>query len=469
METKIWKYIQKYQMIESGDHVVVGVSGGADSVCLLILLHKFLARIPFTIEVVHVNHGLRPEAREEAEYVKALCSQRNIPFHLLEADVRGIAKVRGVSEEEAGRMIRYEEFRKVCENWKKSHTGKVKIAVAHHQNDRAETMLFHLFRGTGISGLCGIKPVRGDVIRPLLCVQREEIENYLGQQQIFYCHDASNDKDDYSRNKIRHHILPYVEKEIVANTVEHMNRTAQLLEDAWEYIVLQTNEAYDRCVILEQKGISVNIHKLCKEAAFLQKYVLLEAIGYVAGSKKDITSKHIEAVLELLAKEGSHYFNLPYGVIAKKEYEILHFEKKCIKAAEELQEIAVSIPMTIELSDGRWLEFSFVEADMRNTKFPDGIPQKKYTKWFDYDKIVQSLVVRSRQSGDYLTINKELSQKSLKEYMIEEKIPKDIRHTIPILADGSHVVWVLGYRISENYKINKNTKHILQVELRGGQ
>jgi len=464
METKIWKYIQKYKMIDPGDHVVVGVSGGADSVCLLILLCQFSEKIPFTMEVVHVNHGLRPEAYEEAAYVRTLCRERNLPFHLVETDIRQVAESEGMSEEEAGRKIRYEAFDKLCKNWQKSHGGKAKIAVAHHENDRAETLLFNLFRGTGLSGLCGIKPVRDNVIRPLLCLEREEIELYLKKHNISYCHDASNDKDEYSRNKIRHHVIPCAE-EIVENAVTHMNNTAEILEETWEYISLQIQRLYDKCVTCKDEEVRIDIFQLQREEKLIQKYVLLEAIGKAAGSKKDITKRHLEAVMELLCKAGSHQLNLPYGLTVKKEYGDLFIRGKREEQHETLEDIAVTVPMTVWLSDGKEIEFSVIE----NVNFSDDIPQNKYTKWFDYDKIEQSLIVRGRRSGDYLTINRELSKKTLKEYMIEEKIPKDIRDLVPVLADGNHVIWVMGYRISEKYKVNENTKRILQVQLRGGQ
>ena len=174
-------------MLQPGDRVVAGVSGGADSVCLLFLLLEWRREFPLDIAVVHVNHGIRPEAGEDARYVEKLCGEHRIPFFLTEADVRQ----RSILE-------------KAAEEW-----GATKIAVAHNSNDRSETQLFHLFRGSGIRGLASILPVRGRIIRPILCLERWEIEDFLTQQGIFYCKDATNDEDDYTRNRIRHHILPY--------------------------------------------------------------------------------------------------------------------------------------------------------------------------------------------------------------------------------------------------------------------
>ena len=222
---KVFAYIREHHMLQAGDRVVVGVSGGADSACLLFLLLEWQKEVPTDIAVVHVDHGIRAEAGEDARYVEQLCEERGIPFFLTRAEVRNRARMEKISEEEAGRRTRYEAFEKAAKEW-----GATKIAVAHNSNDRSETQLFHLFRGSGIRGLASILPVRDRIIRPLLCLERWEIEKFLQQRGIVYCKDATNEEDDYTRNRIRHHILPYAEENIVKCCVAHMNQTAELLE-----------------------------------------------------------------------------------------------------------------------------------------------------------------------------------------------------------------------------------------------
>ena len=240
---KVFAYIKKHRMLQDGDRVVVGVSGGADSVCLLFLLLEWQKENPLDIAVVHVNHGIRAEAGEDARYVETICADRNLPFFLTQVDVRDRARREKSSEEEAGRRTRYEAFDKVAAEW-----GATKIAVAHNSNDRSETQLFHLFRGSGIRGLASILPVRERIIRPILCLERSEIEEFLAQLKIPYCKDATNDGDDYTRNRIRHHILPYAEQNIVKGCVAHMNQTAELLAETEDYLTQQTAEAAGRCV-----------------------------------------------------------------------------------------------------------------------------------------------------------------------------------------------------------------------------
>ena len=179
-EEKVFSFIEKHHMLTATDSLVVGVSGGADSVCLLFVLLEYRKRIPFSLAVVHVNHGIRQEAVQDESYVKQLCEANQLPFYPFHIKVRELAKQEKCSEEEAGRNARYEAFTRVAKE-----VGANKIAVAHNCNDRSETMLFHLFRGSGLKGLGSIRPVRDQIIRPILCLERKEIEAYLENQGIF--------------------------------------------------------------------------------------------------------------------------------------------------------------------------------------------------------------------------------------------------------------------------------------------
>lgn len=222
---KVRAYIAKHQMISDGDTVAAGVSGGADSVCMLYMLRKLAEEIPFRLIVVHVHHGVRSDAQEDADYVKRLCEEWNIPFFLKRVDMAGYAKEMRLTPEEAGRELRYQAFEEALNG----ECAPCKIAVAHNRNDRAETMLFHLFRGSGLRGLGSIRPVRERIIRPLLCLERAEIEAYLSEKGLACCMDSTNNDDTYTRNKIRHHILPYVEEHICRNAVAHIGEAAEVL------------------------------------------------------------------------------------------------------------------------------------------------------------------------------------------------------------------------------------------------
>ena len=490
IEQKVKKFMDEHRMLEPGDRVVAGVSGGADSVCLLFVLLKIRQDIPFSLHVVHVNHGIRREAGEDAVYVEELCSRHEIPFTLVEANVRERAAAEKRSEEETGRLVRYEAFETVLRE-----TGANKIAVAHNSNDQAETMLFHLFRGSGLSGLCGIRPVRDHIIRPILCLERKEIEQYLKEKKIAYCQDATNEEDDYTRNRIRHHILPYAETEISRGCVSHMAQTAAMLLETETYLEQQTSEARALAVREDRQNSAsakdtANTQNLADTVCFRISCRSFAAVDPVIGKRliysllrelspggRDMAYVHVQDVLELFAREGNRRIHLPYDIVAWREYGYVCLErqpdwaKKTVRELEKLVETVTICPG--DLQDGQPYRVGRGAQTLYFQVFSDknyeDIPQNRYTKWFDYDKMKEPLTIRTRSMGDFLSIrgaSGEMIHKSVKDYMVTEKIPRQERDWMPLIAEGNHVLWIVGYRISEYYKVSKNTKRILQVQLR---
>ena len=505
---KVSAYVEKYHMLSVGDTVAAGVSGGADSVCLLFVLSALQKKMPFRLMVVHVNHKIRNEAGEDAAYVQKLCESLQVPFFLYEKDVEQIARREGISTEEAGRNIRYEAFREVLTKCASAECkapeveameackapeaqalirnagGHMKIAVAHHKNDRAETVLFHLFRGTGPVGLEGIRPTREDkdgieVIRPLLDVSRTEIEAYLKELQVEWCEDATNEEDDYSRNRIRHNILPYAEEQIAPGAVNNICRTADLLQEMNGFVGQETKKAWLDCIqesgIAEKKSICFDCEKFSSYHSFLQKNMLLHALEQLTPHRKDMGAVHVDYLLSLFQRPGNREISLPYRLIAQREYGIVVI--RCRQSdgdADRMGEKNIFIPVDLPkpggearevlLTDGNSVIFSIIKCEKSIN-----IPQNRYTKWFDYDKIEKPLVLRTRKIGDFLTIDDRFSRKSIQDYMVNEKIQQELREEMLLLCEENHVLWVPGYRISSFYKIDENTKYILQVQLRGGQ
>ncbi|MDE7020295.1 MAG: tRNA lysidine(34) synthetase TilS [Lachnospiraceae bacterium] len=473
---KVKAYIEKHRMISGGDVIVAGVSGGADSVCMLSVLRKLTEEIPFRLFVVHVHHGVREDAQEDADYVKRLCEEWNIPFTLKKVDMNKYAKENRLSPEEAGRQLRYQAFEEaLCKE-----TG-AKIAVAHNRNDRAETMLFHLFRGSGLKGLGSIRPVRERVIRPLLCLERKEIEAYLSEKKMSYCMDSTNYEDTYTRNKIRHQILAYADAHICQNAVAHVGDAAEILAQADDFITKQTILACDRCVIAQEESeTAINLAAFREEDIFIQKMILLRCVEQITPYRKDITREHINDLMELTGKCGSRELILPYNLRACKEYDKLILYKLTRRESDAGEEtpweernlppeylpVFVTVPGEVSIPGLGKISFQYVPEEAFFYKKGQNIPEKTYTKWFDYDKITKVLMFRTRKTGDYLTIDNALRKKTVKEYMINEKIPKMQRERIYLLADGQHIVWIPGYRISQYYKVNENTKRILQVQLK---
>ena len=462
MVSKVLAYMEKYHMIEKGGTIIAGVSGGADSVCLLFMLLQIKKQIPFRIVVVHVNHSIRKEAGEDAAYVEELCRKEDVPFYLIEENVQGYAQAHGVSLEEAGRMVRYDAFRHILS--KEASSGNGRIAVAHNSNDRAETMLFHLFRGTGLTGASGIHPVNGEIIRPLLCVSRREIEDWLSAQGISYCIDTTNEHDDYTRNRIRHHILPYAEEYVSRNAVVHMNGAADQLLGAEEYIRSQVCDAMERCVNMTgAEETRISIPEFRKEHDYLKRWIVLSCLQQMQAAK-DIGIVHIEGICSLFNKEGNGEIHLPHGIVVCKSYEMGMIGRKGQTGSRGPEE---KYPEYEVMKEGRWElpGIGIVETKVFSYEKSANIPQKPYTKWFDCDKITRSMVFRTRKAGDYLTINADLNRKSLQDYFVNEKIPGKERAHLYVLAEDSHIIWVPGYRISEYYKVTEGTQNILQITI----
>lgn len=458
---KIFSYIEEYHMLRPGERVVAGISGGADSVCLLLVLLEWKARYGLELIVAHVNHGIRKEARMDAQFVEKLCKGNDLDFYLKEIQAEQLAGQWKCSEEEAGRISRYAFFEEVLEK-----TGADRIAVAHNMNDRCETMLFHLFRGTGIQGLSGILPVRDRIIRPLLCVEREEIEEYLKERGQDFCRDVTNEQDDYTRNRIRHHILPYAQREVSAGCVRHMGQTAELLEETEEYLRCQTEKMAADCVteFPEKKSFHISCERFGACPGILQKRLLFSLLKKLSPGAKDITRIHVEELLELCLRSGNRRIQFPFGITGSRIYEEVVLES----GSEDNKQDGSGLLYQEDAFVGRLLDSREWKAMAVNEESSLVFPQNQYTKWFDYDKMNKSPIIRKRQTGDYLMIRDRegvLHHKSLQDYMVGARIPAQMRDRIPVLAIDSHVIWLVGYRISEFFKVNENTKQVLQVQL----
>lgn len=471
MTQEVLQYIRKEKLIQEDDCIFVGLSGGADSVCLLLILAELRKELNFFLEAIHVEHGIRgEESRQDAGFAEDLCAELGIKCHTFHVDVPKLAKKQGLGLEEAARIGRYQCFYKVTEQSEKRNN---KIAVAHHADDNAETVLFQMIRGSGIDGLCGMQPAvtreNGmTLIRPLLKVNREQIENFLKEREQEFCVDSTNTDVEYSRNRIRHLVLPELTK-VNAKAVAHINQSASMLSEFREYLEAETRRIYARLVEVGQDG-----GVLCKPAgkeipSIMFREVIHLVIAEVAGGAKDISAVHITAVEELFALQVGRKISLPYGIVAQRIYEGVSLCKKkedseeapffLVIKKEQLEENSDKNGLVVEVPGGR-MRFKVLEfcGEMQE------ISKKTYTKWVKYDSISGSLQLRNRQEGDYLTLDEQGHRKRLKEYFINEKIPSSERNKVLLLTQDSSVIWVIGKRIGAEYKIDRDTKRVLEVE-----
>lgn len=457
MFKRVLEFVQQNRMIGSRDRIVVGVSGGADSVCLLLVLSEMRKLYDLNLFVVHVNHGLRAEeALRDQVFVENLCKELGVVCQVCQEDVAAYGKAKGYSLEEAGRILRYEAFER---EYKKRDCNK--IAIAHNKNDHAETVLFNLARGTGITGLTGIEPVRGHIIRPLLSVTREEIEAYLGERGRHYCVDSTNLIDIYTRNKVRLNIIPELNK-INEQAVAHITNCAKQLSEIEDYLKKQTNQAYARIVTEKNGQYCVKVGDLSREELVVRKRVIRQMIFSLGNQLRNIEEKHILAVLGLCEKGVGKRVNLPYGILAVREYEEIR-----IGFVPDSKEASEPLGIKIDKMGNYHLSNLGIELEVELLDYKKNmiIPKNRYTKWFDYDKIKNTIFLRNRMQGDYLQINNKGNVKTIKALFIDEKVPKEQRDSIPLLCDGNHVMWVLGGRISEGYKITEQSRKILVVKM----
>lgn len=440
MYQKVRAYVKEHGMLRKQDKVIVGVSGGADSICLLCVLLELKKELDFSMTAVHVHHGIRGESADRDEdYVRKICLENNVELCVFHENVKEYAVCNGYTEEEAGRILRRNSFAKVLEEKQAD-----KIALAHHENDNVETFLWNLCRGTGLRGLGGIRPVTGEYIRPLLCVNRNEIERYLEMQGISYCIDETNLSDDYTRNRIRNHVIPYLEEQVNTKTVRHMADAMENIRRLHEYVEKEVGKYVKSSVVCKDDRWVLEQEKYFEIPEEIRGNVIHEFLAKAAGGKKDIEAVHIHMVEELLENQTGKKVDLPYGLVAVRTYEGIQLQEKGL----EIQSVQPA------------------EAKIRvfdRTSEKVTFPEKNYTKWFDYDIIKRTVKIRHREAGDYIVIDKQGKTQKLKQYFINEKIPQEMRDNIWLVADGSQIMWIVGYRQSQAYQISENTTKIMEI------
>lgn len=328
MEEKILKTIKKYNLIKDGDKIVVGVSGGPDSITLLDLLLKLKNQniIKFDIVVCHINHMIREEATSDEEYVKEYCNKHNIECFVKRAEVEEIAKQNKMGTEETGRKIRYDFFYEILEKTKSN-----KIATAHNANDNAETVLMNIIRGCGTSGLKGIEANNKQLIRPLIECSRTEIEEYCKQNNLNPRIDKTNFENDYTRNKIRNMLIPYIQENFNPNIIEGINRLSSLSKQENDYLEKETQKAYISTVEeITNTSISLDLKKFNSLEKVIKSRVVLYTINELFKTKNGIEKKHIEDIIKLCSNNIGNKYLIP-----NKKMKILVKNKKIFFMANQ--------------------------------------------------------------------------------------------------------------------------------------
>lgn len=457
MRDKVLECINKNNLIEPGDNVLIGVSGGPDSMALLYVLMEIKSIIPFSIYIAHVNHGVRGlEADMDEQFVKEEAQKNNIPYYSKRIDMEGYAREHKLSREDAGRILRYGFFRDII-----SSLGGGKIAVAHNKNDQAETVMMRFLRGSGIDGLKGMDYISGNVIRPILDISRFEIEDYIKLHKIETRLDRTNLETVYNRNKIRLELIPYIEEHFNPNLVDTLHRTSRIAQMDSDLLQEITLEKYQIVVKYEDKNSII----LCKDNFLYQhegiKFrIIRQCIQNLSGKLQGVTEAHVRNVVELFKGETGKKINIANGIVAKTSYDDLIIK---INENEIVSSFNYKIPtgerIYIKELD-TYLESLVLPIDKVQLNF-----NERFIKFFDYDKIKGDLYLRNRKLGDVFTPFGMRGSKKIKDYFIDEKIPISHRDRIPLLVDdNNNILWIIGMRTSELYKITTETKNVLVVK-----
>lgn len=457
MKERMIQYVEKHRLFSRGDKLVVGVSGGADSVCLLHLLKECQREWELSLFVVHIHHGIRgAEADCDAAFVADLSERLQLPFFLVRGDIPALAGESGMSEEEAGRKFRYEELEKIRQEQQADY-----IAVAHHRDDQAETVLFRLFRGTGARGLTGMEPKRGVVIRPLLFAGGQELKETLRQQGYEWREDATNEDITYRRNRIRHELLPLATEHVNAQAVRHIAEAASDLARWRELIEKLAQQAAPQVLAAQGEQQLLYVEPFEEQEEVIQDELLRLFVTRGVSGAKDVSRTHYEQLRQLCRQGAGRRIDLPQGFVVERAHDCLRLFPKDYTTGTKLR-LVCEIPSVniVEMDDGRYKLTFRIE---KREELVGKIPEKDYTKWFDYDKINSGLILRSPEEGDFFILDRQGHTKKLARYYMDRKIPKSLREKQLVLAEGSHVLWAFPERISETYKVNSNTKRVLVV------
>lgn len=435
-------------LIIENDNILVGVSGGADSMALLYVLLEIKKDINFNIFVAHVNHGVRGEdALSDQLFVGRKARELNIPYYFKNVDMEKYAKEKRITAEEAGRELRYGFFRDILKQ-----QGGGKIAVAHNKNDQAETLLLRIMRGTGIDGLKGMDYIVGDVIRPILNVSREDIESYIDEKKIETVLDKTNLMTIYSRNKVRLELLPYIEENFNPNIVNTLWRLSRIADIDSRYLNDLAQEKYNLIVKNQTKhSIILDGTVFNVEDRSIKIRIIRLAIFNLVESLQGISEQNVQSIVELFERmETGKQLNLPSGIIGRVSYNDLIIHNSRIEKLEDFN-------YNLNLGENEFLDLG-ISIKVSVSEHNLSIPNDKNVKYFDRDLIKGDLQIRNRKNGDKFNPFGMMGTKKVKDYFIDEKIPKDLRDKIPLLMDDENIIWILGFATSEAYKVTGKTK-----------
>lgn len=453
---KVLSTINKHNLIQKGDKIVLGLSGGPDSVCLLHVLNRLKKDFNIEIYAAHLNHQIRGiEAQKDALYVSKLCEDMGIIFFVKSINVPKYCENEGLSLEEGARKLRYEMFYEIKDKIKAN-----KIAIGHNLNDQAETVMMRIMRGTGLKGLKGIDYIRDNcIIRPILDVERSEIEEYCEAYNLNPRIDKTNLENIYTRNKIRLDLLPYMKDNFNSNVIESIVRMSNSLKSDNDYIEKEAEAKFREVSNIKEKGfVEINLDDFVCLHNAIKVRVLRNSIKHILGDTNFVDQRHIEDIMSLEDNSKvNKMLTLPRNIfVYRKKDSIILTNEEIV--SEEI-EFYYNIPSNgfIKIKELKQI----IETQVMSIDRYKSMKLDNSSKGFDFNKVKGGIVIRSRRQGDKIKLA--MGSKKVKDLFIDLKIPREERCKIPIITDSEGIICVGDYKISENYKIDENTKEVLKI------
>jgi tRNA(Ile)-lysidine synthase len=467
---KVNKTIERFGMLKPGDRVVVAVSGGPDSVCLLSVLQALAKNLDLALHIAHLDHMFRgKESANEALFVADLANKSGIPSTIEKTDVPAFCRERGLSSQEGARRARYGFLQRIAQK-----IGAARIATGHTADDQAETFLMRLIRGAGVAGLSAIPPVRENIIRPLIEVTRNEVQEYVKENSLIFVTDPSNTSPVYTRNRIRLDILPVL-KRFNPRIIETLSSEAALLRDEDEAMEACLATFSPGVIIREEAGVILNREKFNALPQAFKRRLLRKAVdlavtepsGLSSPETRPLSSVQIDEALAFMAvARTGRTMRLPFNITIEREY-----EKFIVSLQTDVNEFSrvLALPGITTIPElGMEVEISILET--RDEGQRTGEEREENYLWqaeFDYDKIRSPLLLRSRLRGDWFCpAGMGGKSKKIQDYFVDEKVPRRKRDAVPLLVSGDDMLWVVGLRTDGRFLPGAETKRFLTVTVR---
>lgn len=457
-ETK--NFIKRHSM--EGSSILVAVSGGTDSTALLHVLTELGPEFDLNLSVAHLNHCIRGESSaEDAEFVRKIADELELKSIIEKRPVTQVAEEKSQSLEEAARDVRYDFLTEVARA-----AGIELVALGHNKNDQAETILMNLIRGAGLRGLGGMKEKNGRYVRPFLNVPRKDIKNYLESKEIDYRFDETNEDTTFTRNRIRHELIPRLEENYNPNIIDNLFRLGNLAREAREFIEGRAEGAFKEIRLPEKgDGICFNREKLLTLHPYIQRVTIRKFLKEARGNLEDITFSHVEDLLTKLRKEpASTQLDLP-GITFSLDRDRACFGVELTDTPKPCFCFEIGPEESVEIEEVE-VEISLETKSIETERDPDIFDPDRLIETVDWRKVEQPITVRNRKDGDWFVPLGMKGKKKLKDFFIDLKVPIKERDRIPLVCDRRGIIWIVGFRIDERYKVDESTEEVLTMRAR---